>query len=341
MPTRTWTSAVTSIDCEMPQTRAESVGYGLIIPALCSVGIVCNILNLVILFRKRLDATSYMYLLGLSAADLTTVTCAWPVFLSRCSDCYNPYQSGYIRRLYEVYIYIPLTNISTATSIWITTCLTIERFIYVKYPLKSHAVCTVTCAKRTLYGVCLFALIFNLPYFLVNTIDTECNIMITSKLGEHPFFSFFYWVQAWVMYILPFLFLSTINYLLINYLRKGSVTCKTGDPTANDKYSHLRKSQNRLTIILIAIVFIFLFGNIPIIFAFKGIAVHVFGDLESEPYRNFRLAANILELVSFSMNFVIYCILDKKFQSQLKETCGVLWRREICCSRDRQQVFSV
>lgn len=95
----------------------EDIGYTIVLPTICAVGIVLNVLNITVLCRKPLNTSViYTYLGMIAIADLITLTLVAPIGLARCSYCGT---DGTIPHMYEMYIYMPLANSSATTSIWL------------------------------------------------------------------------------------------------------------------------------------------------------------------------------------------------------------------------------
>ena len=50
--------------------QIEAVGYGVIIPIICFIGVLFNIVNVLVLLTPRLTKPTYVHLFGLAIADL-------------------------------------------------------------------------------------------------------------------------------------------------------------------------------------------------------------------------------------------------------------------------------
>lgn len=52
-------------DLEDPRTALlRRVSYGIIMPVICSLGIIGNIFNLIVLTRRNMRGTAYIYMIG-------------------------------------------------------------------------------------------------------------------------------------------------------------------------------------------------------------------------------------------------------------------------------------
>lgn len=71
------------------------------------------------------------------------------------------------------YVFLPVGNIFSSSSVWITVLLTVERYISVRYPFKAKELCTSRLARRTIVVIVLLAAIVNSPRFFSQTIEAR------------------------------------------------------------------------------------------------------------------------------------------------------------------------
>lgn len=61
-------------DVEDPRTESlREYCYGLMLPIICSLGIIGNVLNLIVLTRRNMRGTAYIYMRGKSASHLRII----------------------------------------------------------------------------------------------------------------------------------------------------------------------------------------------------------------------------------------------------------------------------
>ncbi|VDM04513.1 unnamed protein product [Schistocephalus solidus] len=110
-----------------------------------------------------------------------------------------------------------------------------------------------------------------------------------------------------------------------------------GNPiTGNILKSNLRNirrqnAQRKLTVLLIAIVALFLAGQIPQAFAFAAIYQAILNLLGAKPrklacspsYRLYRVITNCICLLTYSANFLLYATLNAHFKRELARWCPV------------------
>ncbi|CAH1796124.1 unnamed protein product, partial [Owenia fusiformis] len=317
--------------CEHSMTHAEEIGYVYIIPIICGLGIIYTIINIVVLSQRCLEGTPYTYLLALESSDLVTLMLVFPIGFVRCMSCNTQDSAGYGRRFYEVYIMLPFNNISATMSIWITMALAIERYLYVKRPLLSMKYCTIPNTRLIIAIIALGAITLNISYFIASKI-TDCNTYDLSEFGHSSLYIALSWIRALFRNFLPSLILTVLTCILIHSVCTWKIPHHDSEHRYCKEHHHIM-TNHQLTMVLICIIFVSLLGNIPIAFAFRGVATPIFGNLNTDLYRNYRLVANILELVATSTNFIIYCTMDRRFKIVLKDV-ATRW----CCPWKRRNL---
>lgn len=73
-------------DVEDPRTESlREYCYGLMLPIICSLGIIGNVLNLIVLTRRNMRGTAYIYMRGKSAPHSSIILNHWiPIPLNSC-----------------------------------------------------------------------------------------------------------------------------------------------------------------------------------------------------------------------------------------------------------------
>ena len=167
----------------------EVAGYRYIMSTICIFGIVCNILNLCVLLQRRLKESPYTYLTGLAFADMFTLISISPLSIVRGDYIRHENLFFFLTRL-EAEIYMPLANYFGQVSIMITVALTIERYLFTTYPLRTQSFCQPTYARRVVAIILILCAISNIPKFLMKTVEEvigpEWNFS-SSRCSTHPF----------------------------------------------------------------------------------------------------------------------------------------------------------
>ena len=147
--------------------------------------------------------------------------------------------------------------------------------------------------------------------------------------------SVFYLVLSWLYFITLVLGTSAalivINGLLIRGLRR--LSNRRSSMVSQARNGRLRRDDLHLTWMLVVIVFVFLIGEIPSACVSELLVVDIFSNgnkkvMEMPEYRVASLVAYALVVSQHSMNFVVYCLMNKKFASALKSLlCFMLGHR--------------
>ena len=293
------------------------IGYGVIIPVICFCGVICNVLNLIVMFDRRLSESCYTYLSCLAFAD----TCALILFgFNGIGRGHYPDSRGW--RMFEAHVYMPVGFIATTASVVFTVSVTIERFIFLYYPYASKKWCTRHIARKVAVTVAVASFIYNIPRMLVFTVSAENKLSYT-RFGKGLFYKVLSWFHLLVISLGACLMLIVFNILLItgvkrNKRRHNNLTSSTAKQRKNEH------DQTRITWMLIAVIFVFITGELPSAMLSRALVVGIFsagdtGILTEDWYKISVLIATILVTLQHSLNFLIYCLFHRKFCRIFKE----------------------
>lgn len=293
--------------------------YTVIIPIMCSTGIAFNCLNLAVFGQSVLSGTYFTFLVALSAVDLCTLIIVLPIGFSRCY-CPNTGMATYAAKIYESYVYLPLGNTSATISIWVTTALTIERFLSVKKLMIASKNNTVCRARMTVVTQAIFSLILNFPYFFYKEVTPD-NRIVHAAFVTSIGFQIFSWIRFALAKIVPCFVVFIANMFLIHEVwlahrrRKAMVMQNLAD-------AKRMQVQIRLTLMLICVSIGFMVGHLPDSFSHIGVVTSIFGKCSmcSVEYHYFRLISNSLETASYSYHFFIYVIFNQQYKDVLRKT---------------------
>lgn len=74
----------------------------------------------------------------------------------------------------------------------------------------------------------------------------------------------FYWFTAVIFILLPLVLLAVFNSVLIHIVKQSRATRRTMTNTAAERDSHSQSQENKITIMLIAVVLLALFCQLPV-----------------------------------------------------------------------------
>ncbi|XP_064599465.1 uncharacterized protein LOC135466009 [Liolophura sinensis] len=154
------------------------MGYGIYLPCLVFVCVVGNSLTLTVLYQGALKSSTSAFFMALAVSDVFAQIAAVPYAIQAYPSVANQPTAKTVHAFWLCYVF-PLVYTFLTSSIWITVCLTTERFICVCYPIKAKVICTQRRAKMAVTSVFLLSIFSNSPYFFVRTpsarIDVDTN----------------------------------------------------------------------------------------------------------------------------------------------------------------------
>ena len=310
--------------------HAESIIYNFVIPGICLFGILCNVLNLIILTRQHMKESPYTYLMGLAVADLSVLS------LSLVESVFsrNLGKGIYTWKIFDAFVYFPVANFLATASVWVTVFLTIERFISVRFPLHAKDICTKELARKVVTGIFAVALAVNIPRFFCLYVlkHGEEYILVRTHFEETKFYKAVTWFYISTVHLIPLVTLFVLNICLL-------LTISRAHRQRTTLYQHkhdLRwaREQRRLTITCISIIFLFIICILPSAFSHRSLAVLLFHDKRpntdistSVRYRLLRIVTNTLVFCNLSLNFVLYCVFNNKFTTTFKYLWNIwMWK---------------
>ncbi|CAF3653722.1 unnamed protein product [Rotaria sp. Silwood1] len=167
----------------------EVAGYRYVILTICIFGIVCNILNLCVLLQRRLKESPYTYLTGLAVADMFTLISISPFSIVR-GDYIRHENIFFTLVRFETQFYMPLANYFGQVSIMITLALTIERYLFTTYPLRTRSFCKPRYARIIITIILFICALLSFPRFLIENIKKSIgsiDIFNSSQCSTQPF----------------------------------------------------------------------------------------------------------------------------------------------------------
>ena len=292
---------------------ADLVCYKYIGPAICIFGIICNILSLWVLSKGHLGDSYYLQMKTLAITDAAALILSFP-FMMFCIQTQE-----YFWRWYEIYIFLPLVNFFTASSVWITVIMTIERFIFVKYPLWARWNCSKYNTRFRIWIVITLAIVINIPRFFCYEIVTYDNsLVIYPTLFRDS--EFYYAMDIFcitILHFIPLLIFSVLNSYLVLKLGKAKIFREEISLTNNIETTWHR-DQRRLTVTLVSIVVLSIVSMIPAAVA----DIFLYAMYSPSRLRLLRNIGNLLLWCNLSFNFILQCMFNKHFLRVSKDTIG-------------------
>ncbi|ESO91158.1 hypothetical protein LOTGIDRAFT_153588 [Lottia gigantea] len=302
---------------------------------ICCFGNIGNILSIIVLTRRIMRSSTYVYLAALAFCDMLVLVFTMLLLLEDTkvpSDGLSPLYQTYYAFLFP-WVH-PITITFQVTSIWLTLAFTIDRYIMICHPFKAESMCNRGRAKRVVMCIYLGGIIFNIPRFFEyytqilsfsvgNSTETMYLIQLT-KTGNDKYYKEI--VHSWMYLIcvcgLPFLLLAILNAFLI---RAVHLSRKKG------KEINVReKKRNDTTTMLIGVVITFLICQVPALVARMMWAFSTLGKL-SRNYHTFSEVSNFLVILNSAINILPYYFFGKKFRKEF-------WRLFCACFFNKDEL---
>ena len=230
-------------------------GYAYLVPSICVFGILCNIINLTVLLNRRLKESPYTYLTGLATFDILTLLFTLSITFTRSQSLWFNYkidlQREYILAKLEKTFFLPLANTFSPMSIIVVVALTVERFLFTRFPMKAKDFCVPKYARKVIFLLFICVLIIRIPVYMFynaklvrvnstsygnsseseNILFSEILFLCNNELGllcktktENYFENFqniYYFLSFILFQIIPVLVLSILNVSLLTMVEKS------------------------------------------------------------------------------------------------------------------------
>ncbi|XP_076066241.1 FMRFamide receptor-like [Oratosquilla oratoria] len=306
-----------------------------LVPLVMVVGVVGNAVTIVVLTRRRMRSSTNNYLTALAISDLLHLVFVFSLSLQHhpgMQEMHHYYYWQYFR--YALWI----TDATSTTSTWLTVTFTIERYIAVCHPIKGKVFCTESRALRlvVIIFITCFALTAPTPHEWIVEVATNKETkkpylrLNYSRLGSNSTYKkIYYWFTAVVFIILPLILLAIFNSFLISAVNRSKIT-RRKMTHATERESCSQTQENKITVMLIAVVILALLCQLPTAILLLYMSFHR-SDPASTSFQIERILGNVFNLlatVNAACNFILYCALSDKYRRTFLLTFFPKWYRQ-------------
>ncbi|CAG5119373.1 unnamed protein product [Candidula unifasciata] len=310
---------------------------GYLSPVLVFLTIINNTLVCIVLLKPHMRSPTNAILIAMALSDMFTGLFPVPVFLYfYATERYRewvPYDWCFAVEIFRVYI----PTIFHTTSIWLTMALAFQRYIYVCHSFKARTWCTI---KNVIIGAitilalatlsqftCFFEFYFVetyrpsilVPNKTVSACVKEMRPWVSSNVNLY--YNIYFGVRVVFIHLIPCVSLVVMNALLIHAMKKAQQ--RRMQLLRQNKKSESRKlkESNCTTLMLVAVVGLFLLVEFPLglVMVFlildKSFQIVI---IEEATVEVASLFANFFILLSYPLNFFIYCGMSKQFRETFK-----------------------
>ncbi|KAA3678799.1 uncharacterized protein DEA37_0003975 [Paragonimus westermani] len=213
------------------------------------------------------------------------------------------------------HLFYPLGLTAQMATIWITVCLTAERFVAGCYPLHAGVLSSIPRARIAIVGCVIFSVIYNCPrwfelsYFVL---EKDCHEVSSAHCIWHSMLRVIYYTWGYIlfMFLLPVLALTVMNIKLIQALRRSDIFRNEYRAPCHCPNTYRDKNVTRMVIVVVGV---FIACQLP------AMVFNIYFGIVSTPepeggWCTLSAIRNFLVVVNSSINFVVYCCMGAKFR---------------------------
>ncbi|OQV21614.1 Sex peptide receptor [Hypsibius exemplaris] len=304
--------------------------YGYVTPFLLIITFFTNVVVVAVLSRPHMRSPSNFILCAMAVSDLCTLGIPVPMFVYQ-------YTLGFHRNPVPCYLAVLdmimtdiLPTICHSASIWLTLMLAVQRYIYVCHPGKARIWCTI---PRVTFGTAVIYTVsasYNLPRLFQNTVESavapwECQMVnqcsVELKKWAYSYLPVFFWFRIVCVNVLPCVLLVLLNSFLVKSLKEAQANRKRLFRERKQESSKQR-DNNCTTMMLVAVVFVFLAVELPLACALVIFIIQQTWGVDIIPENIMHiliLFSNLCIALSYSIYFPIYCSMSRQFRETFKE----------------------
>ncbi|XP_072045968.1 prolactin-releasing peptide receptor-like [Amphiura filiformis] len=310
-------------------------------PITCVVGSIGNLLVIFTIWRvNRLHTVMYFVLGSLAMADLLLCLFFLPFILQ---ELYNGEKWVHGQAACKIVFYVYLT--SCVVSILSLTAVSIERFVAVRYPLKSRRYLTLGNAKIMVMVIWIVGAIYATPALYAYNIADQvrdgevvynCYLRLPTYTAFQVWFLLYYMIPLCLIpiTIISLCYIAIIQTIFSRAMPGEQQLSKMKDDTretngVDDKSrkesAKKKKELKQLIAMLVLIIVLFMLCWFPyfaffVLWSFKAF----YWSFEVEKVFNF---INLLAIMNSAMNPLIYAFFSPVFRTSAVWAITSLFRR--------------
>ncbi|XP_063227068.1 sex peptide receptor [Bacillus rossius redtenbacheri] len=327
-----------NVTCELPIRYAQPM-YGYIVPFLLVVTIIANTLIVVVLSKRHMRTPTNAVLMAMALCDMFTLLfpAPWLFYMYTFGNHPRP-----LSPVGACYVWSLMHEVIPATfhtaSIWLTMALAVQRYIYVCHAPVARTWCTMPRVMRGVAAIaCLAALhqstrFFDREYVAVDiewpspgSHAAVCHVQharwVERWVGVDLYFTFYFSFRVVFVHTVPCVSLVVLNVLLFRAMRVAQL--RREKLLKENRSSECKKLRdaNCTTLMLIVVVSVFLLVEIPlaVVTMLHIISSSVTEILDYSVANVLVLFTNFFIIVSYPINFAIYCGMSRQFRETFKE----------------------
>ncbi|KAG5681340.1 hypothetical protein PVAND_010785 [Polypedilum vanderplanki] len=318
---------------DLKTENLRRLSYGIILPAICILGILGNALNLLVLTRPNMKGPAYIYMRGYSASALVALVFAIPFGRRLQFHDDNGRWTTLREAFYTAHLELFLGNACLGVGVLMLLVLTIERYVSVCHP--THMRPALGPPKLTVFLILIGTFVIYLPslfrYEVIKCVLFTDGSITYYKRNNYDFLdSMFYSVYKVILEIvfklMPTVLIAYFNVrIMIVYRQTCNKRRRMTLSHTKDDDSRKFAEERRLMFLLGSTSLLFLVCVSPMAILHVTLSEE---NLSNFSYQVFRALANLMELLNYSITFYIYCLFSEDFRNTLLRTMRWPWRKD-------------
>uniref|UniRef100_A0A499FUS2 G_PROTEIN_RECEP_F1_2 domain-containing protein n=1 Tax=Anopheles farauti TaxID=69004 RepID=A0A499FUS2_9DIPT len=328
--------------------------YGYCTPVLLLITLAANSLIVIVLKKRCMASPTNFVLMAMALCDMFTLLFPAPglMYMYTFGNHYKP-----LSPVIACYVWNALNEILPAmchtASIWLTLALAVQRYIYVCHAPAARIWCTIPRVKKCITYICIGALLhqssrfFDKSYTLI-TIDWQgqptnvCHIETAAWIHEYTsedfYYTFYFSFRILFVHLTPCASLIALNFMLFRAMKQAQRKRERLFKDHKKRDCRRLRDSNCTTLMLIVVVTVFLIVEIPlgIITALHILSSLIYEFLDYYVANLFILFANFFLIISYPINFAIYCGMSRQFRETFKnifvKSSSEMKAKTECCS---------
>lgn len=335
-------NCVTPYFVTVEDRKYTAIVNGIIAPCLVSVTAVVNTLVCIVLLKRHMVNPTNTILVAISVADVLTGLCPTPCYfyfytLSRY-NAYMPY--AWCRVYFWLTDYLP--SLFHMASVWLTVALAGHRYLCICRSMTNRF--NVRRIVKVIVVIYLAALASQTvrffeyqvtPVLFPDSNFVGCSVEYASVLTLYCdiYLSMYFWFRAIFVHFLPCFMLCFFSTMLALAVQGSRVRRERMAAQNRHRELFVMDQVSATTTMLIIVVGVFLLVELPVgIFIVtttfeNNIGVEI---VRAETRRLQELTSNFVILLSYPINFFIYCAMSQLFRQTF---CGLFVRAASTVSR--------
>ncbi|KAB0792219.1 hypothetical protein PPYR_14178 [Photinus pyralis] len=327
-----------NVTCELPINYAVPM-YGYVMPFLLFVTIIANTLIVVVLSKRHMRTPTNVVLMAMALCDMFTLLfpAPWLIYMYTFGNHYKPLWPISVCYAWTV-MHEVIPNMFHTASIWLTLALAVQRYIYVCHAPLARKFCTMPNVYKCLVYILVSAALhqatrlFDQEYSEVEiywngsyeyVCSTRTAAWVMNYVTEDVYYLSYFLFRIIFVHLVPCVALVVLNFLLFCALRQAQQRRDLLLSKKNQK-SECKKlrDSNCTTLMLIVVVTVFLCVEIPLAVV---TILHVLSSIVIKEFLDYYVAnvlvlfTNFFIILSYPINFAIYCGMSRQFRETFKE----------------------